>query len=101
MDREGTEFAVQVWIGGRGGGGNGELNSPCFLSVTKSGLLMVCNKYNQRIQVFELNGKFFGTFGTKGVNLGEFNGPRSAAILRNGRILVSDCGNTNRIQIII
>ena len=60
---------------------------------------MVCDKNNQRIQDFELNGKFFGTFGTEGVYLGEFNGPRSAAILRNGGILVSDCGNTNHIQI--
>ena len=94
MDRKGD---LQYKFGSQGGG-DGELNSPCFLSVTKSGLLMVCDKNNQRIQVFELNGKFLGNFGTEGVNLGDFNGPRSTAILRNGRIVVSDCGN-NRIQI--
>ena len=94
MDREGN---LQYKFGTQGGG-DGELNSPCFLSVTKSGLLMVCDKNNQRIQLFELNGKFLGNFGTEGTSLGEFNGPRSAAILRNGRIVVSDCGN-NRIQI--
>ena len=95
MDREGNlqyKFETQ-W------GVDGELNSPCFLSATKSGVLMVCDKNNQRIQgVFKLNGKFLGNFGTEGIDLGEFNGPRSAAILRNGRIVVSDCGN-NRIQI--
>ena len=60
---------------------------------------MVCDKNNKRIQDFEVNGKFLDTFGTEGVDLGEFNGSRSTAILRNGGILVSDCGNTNRIQI--
>ena len=56
------------------------------------------DKNNQRIQVFQLNEKFLGHFGTEGMNLGEFNCPRSADILRNGRIVVSDYGN-NRIQI--
>ena len=56
------------------------------------------DKNNQRIQVFELNGKFLGHFGTEGIDLGEFNCSRSAAILKNGRIVVSDCGK-NRIQI--
>ena len=83
---------------GTQGGGDGELNSPFFLSVTKAGFLLVCDKNNQRIQVFELNGKFLGHFEAEGINLGEFNCPRSEAILRNGRIVVSDCGN-NRIQI--
>ena len=43
-------------------------------------------RYNQRIQVFELNGKFLGNCETEGTNLGEFICPRSAAILKNGRI---------------
>ena len=62
MDREGN---LQYTFGTQGGG-DGELNSPCFLSVTKSGLLMVCDKNNQRMQAFQLNGKFLGHFGTEG-----------------------------------
>ena len=49
---------------GKQGGGDGEFNRPNFLSVTKSGLLMVCDMDNHRIQVFELNGKFVGRAAT-------------------------------------
>ena len=59
---------------------------------------MVCDSRNDRIQVFELNGKFVGKFGTNGSKLGEFNSPLSVAVLSNGRIVVSDY-NYNRIQI--
>ena len=51
-----------------------------------------------RIQVFELDGKFVGKFGTKGSTLGEFDEPRSVAVLSNDQIVVSDSKN-NRIQI--
>ena len=78
---------------GKQGGGDGEFNYPGFLSVTKSGLLMVCYLYNHRIQVFELNGKFVGKFGTKGSNLGEFVRPFSVAMLSNNQIVVCECGN--------
>ena len=83
---------------GKNGGGDGELNSPRSLFVNKSGLLMVCDAGNHRLQVFELNGKFLGKSGTKGGNIGEFNYPTSVAVLRNGQIVVSDSSN-NRIQV--
>jgi len=83
---------------GKQGGGDGELNKPCFLSVNKSGQLMVCDSGNNRIQVFELNGKFVGKFGTKGSNLGEFGSPRSVAVLSNGRIVVCEWLN-HRLQL--
>ena len=60
---------------------------------------MVCDSGNNRIQLFELNGKFVGKFGTKGSNLGEFNYPRSVAVLSNGRIVVCEFNN-HRIQIL-
>ena len=59
---------------------------------------MVCDRDNDRIQVFELNGKFVDKFGTKGSNLGEFKSPNSIAVLSNGRIVVTDSSN-HRIQI--
>ena len=55
--------------------GTGSLVSPYCLSVNKSGHLMVCDSGNNRIQIFEPNGKFVGKFGTMGSNLGEFNCP--------------------------
>ena len=84
---------------GKEGGGDGELNNPSGLSVSKSGHLMVCDEANHRIQVFDLNGKFLGKFGTKGGNLGEFNNPISLAVLSNGQIVVCDAFN-HRIQIL-
>ena len=53
---------------------------------------------NHRVQVFELNGKFIGKFGTNGNNLGEFKNPASLVILGNDRIAVSDFNN-HRIQL--
>ena len=83
---------------GECGRGDGEFINPCFLSVTKSGLLMVCDEGNHRKQVFELNGKFVGKFGVKGSNVGEFVSPFSVAVLRNNQIVVCD-SNNHRIQI--
>ena len=94
FNREG-HFQYQF---GKVGEGNGELNYPCFLSVTQLKHLLVCDCFNHRIQVFELDGKFVGKFGTNGSKLGEFNQPFSVAILSNDQIVVSD-HNNNRIQI--
>ena len=66
--------------------------------MTQSKHLLVCDCYNHRIQVFELDGKFVGKFGTNGSKLGEFNEPMSVAVLSNDQIVVSD-RNNDRIQI--
>ena len=58
---------------------------------------MVSDSGNNRIQVFKLNGKFVGKYGTKGSNKGELNCPWSVAFLSNGRVIVSDFSN-HRIQ---
>ena len=84
---------------GQQGGGDGEFNSPRCLAVTKSKHLMVCDRDNDRIQVFELKacGKFVGKFGTEGSNKGEIYSPTCVADLSNGRIVVSEFNN-DRIQ---
>ena len=79
--------------------GDGEFNLPKCLLVNKSGQLMVCDSGNNRIQVFELNGKFAGKFGTRGENLGKFIYPSVIAVLSTGRFVVADSSN-HRIQII-
>ena len=66
--------------------------------MNESQHLFVCDRDNNRVQVFELNGKFIGKFGTKGSKLGEFNRPLSVAMLSNDQIVVSDQCN-HRIQI--
>ena len=83
---------------GKKGEGDGDFNSPRFLSVTQSKHLFVCDEDNHRIQVFELDGKFVGKFGTNGSKLGQFKEPFSVAVLSNDQIVVCDKTN-NRIQI--
>ena len=66
--------------------------------MNKAGHLLVCDKMNHRIQVFELSGKFVTKFGTEGSGIGELNAPISTAVLNDGRIVVTDLEN-HRIQI--
>ena len=66
--------------------------------MTQSKHLLVCDGGNDRTQVFELDGKFVGKFGTNGSKLGEFNHPFSVAVLSNDQIVVCDKDN-HRIQI--
>ena len=54
---------------------------------------MVCDSDNHRIQLFEPDGKFLAKFGTKGKGKGEFKKPIKAAVLRDGKIIVSDFHN--------
>ena len=67
--------------------------------MNKAGHLMVCDSENHRIQVFDLSGKFVAKFGTKGSGMGEFYLPVSAAVLSDGKIVVTDILN-HRTQII-
>ena len=83
---------------GEKGDGNGEFNTPEYLSVNKAGQLLVCDFGNHRIQVFKLSGKFVTKFGKQGSKTGEFNTPVSTAILSDGKIVVSDYNN-HRVQI--
>ena len=83
---------------GKKGNKDGEFNYPCYLSVDKEGLLMVCDSHNHRVQVFEPSGKFVTKFGSEGSERGEVKYPLSTANLSDGRIVVCDRRN-NRIQV--
>jgi len=79
-----------VYKFGKKGEGDGEFNTPRCLSVNKAEHMMVCDRVNHRVQVFELNGKFITKFGTKGSGRGEFNNPVSTAVLSDSKTVVSD-----------
>ena len=81
---------------GKKGNREGEFNKPRYLSVSKSGHLVVCDAGNHRLQVF---GKVVTMFRTEGSETGEFKYPVSTANLSDGRIIVSDYSN-HRIQIL-
>lgn len=59
--------------------------------------MYVLDTGNNRVQIFDLTGKYISTFGVKGSGNGEFNAPLGIEVAE-GKIIVSDTGN-NRIQI--
>jgi len=79
-------------------GERGEFIIPRCLSVNKAGHLMVSDLRNPRVKVFKRSRKLVAKFGTKGSDIGKFDRPMSTAVLSDGKIAVTDCGN-NRIQI--
>ena len=83
---------------GKKGNKDGEFKCPCYLSVNKEGLLMVCDECNHRVQIFDLSGKFVTKFGSEGSERGEFKNPVSTANLSDGRIVVCEYSN-HRIQV--
>ena len=83
---------------GKRGKKDGEFSGPCYLSVNKEGLLMVCDAGNGRVQIFELSGKFVTKFGREGSGRGELKNPVSTANLNDGGIVVCDSSN-HRIQV--
>ena len=75
---------------GKMGNAEGEFNMPYCLSIDKAGHLLVCDLLNYRIQVFDLSGKFAAKFG----KIGSGMGPVSAAVLSDGKIVVSVINNS-------
>ena len=71
---------------GKEGSGNQEFFYPSCLFVDKVGNIVVCDYSNHRLQVLERSGKFVTTLGT----VKELSGPNSAAILSDGKIVVTD-----------
>ena len=83
---------------GMRGTGDGEFNSPRFLSLDKAGHLLVCDARNGRVQVFKLTGEFITKFGASGEEEEKMKLPISTAFLRNGRIIVTNfC--SHRVQV--
>ncbi len=72
--------------GGTGGGGSGGGNQ---------GLrgVYVADTGNHRITVHATGSSQFFHFGSQGSGIGQFNGPNSVVVDRNGRIYVADTGN--------
>ena len=78
---------------GMRGTGDGEFESPRFLSMDKVGHLLVSDTWNGRVQVFKLNREFVTKFGVSGKEK-----PVSTAILSNGRIIVTDF-DSHRVRV--
>jgi len=80
------------------GSENGQLNYPYGMTIDSKGNILICDSFNNRIQIFDSNGKFISTFGSEGNGNGQFLFPVGITISSKGNIIVSDYDN-HRIQI--
>lgn len=97
--REYGRFGVVTQFFGSEGSGNGQFCRPWGICCDQQGHIIVGDRSNHRIQVFDSNGQFKHKFGTEGMRPGQFNRPAGVAVTREGHIVVADKDN-HRIQVL-
>ena len=84
---------------GSKGAGDGQFSDPNSVACNSRGEIVVADRNNHRIQVFDRNGKFLFKVGSFGNGNGQFNQPGAVTVdQRNNQIVVADTYN-HRIQI--
>jgi DNA-binding beta-propeller fold protein YncE len=76
----------------------GDFAKPTGVAVDADGNLYVCDTLNNRIEIFDADGKFVRTFGKAGDGPGYFARPKGIAIDSDGHIWVAD-GQQDRVQV--
>jgi len=76
----------------------GNFAKPTGLAVDSDGNLYVCDTLNDRIEVFDAEGKFIATYGKNGDGPGYFARPKGVAIDSDNHIWVAD-GMEDRVQV--
>ena len=76
----------------------GNFALPTNVAVDKEGNVFVTDTLNNRIEIFDADGKFIRTFGKNGDGPGQFARPKGIAIDRDGHIWVVDAVQ-QRVQV--
>ena len=76
----------------------GDFAKPTGLAVDADGNLYVCDTLNNRIEIFDADGKFISTFGKAGDGPGYFARPKGVAIDSDNHIWVAD-GMQDKVQV--
>lgn len=97
--REYGRFGNVMHVFGAEGSNNGHFCRPWGICCDQQGNIIIGDRSNHRIQVFEMNGTFKHKFGSEGVRPGQFNRPAGVAITREGHVVVADKDN-HRIQVL-
>ena len=74
------------------------LNAASDVCVSKDGRIYVVDGVNHKIRIFNGNGKFLSSLGSKGSGNGEFRFPLGVDIDNSGKVYIADSGN-HRLQI--
>ena len=82
---------------GREGGKEGEFDVPRGLTL-RDNLVYVCDRNNNRIQVFDLDLHFVRSIGSRGSGRGEFDAPFDVKFDTAGNMYVAD-GRNGRVQV--
>lgn len=85
---------------GTEGDADGQLCRPWGVCCDRNGQIIVADRSNNRVQVFNSNGSFSHKFGTQGSGPGQFDRPAGVAVDNQERIIVADKDN-HRIQVCI
>ena len=96
--REYSHFGVTN-IFGNEGNKPGQFCRPWGITSDQKGHIIVGDRSNHRIQVFDSNGVLKTVFGSEGTGQGQFNRPAGVATTRDGHIVVADKDN-HRIQVL-
>lgn len=73
----------------------GEFLFPTYLAVDTQGNLYVTDTLNSRVQVFDPDGKYLKTVGSRGSAWGMFDKPKGVALDSFGNLYVADSGWSN------
>lgn len=97
--REYGRFGILTQVFGSEGPQNGQFCRPWGICCDQHGNIIVGDRSNHRIQVFDIGGVFKHKFGGEGVRPGQFNRPAGVAMSREGHVVVADKDN-HRIQVL-
>lgn len=76
----------------------GNFAKPTGVAVDQDGNLYVCDTMNNRMEIFDADGKFISTFGKAGDGPGYFARPKGVAVDSDDHIWVAD-GMQDRVQV--
>lgn len=91
-------IGVPISCFGSEGEGDGQLCRPWGVCCTKEGHVVVADRSNNRIQIFNRQGHFLYKFGSAGSRNGQFDRPAGVTSDNQCRIIVADKDN-HRVQV--
>ena len=78
--------------------GEEKVSDACDIAVRGNGQVYIADYGNDRIAVYEEDGRFLYSIGEQGTGPGKLTGPKGVAFYKDEKLVVSDHGN-NRLQV--